>query len=206
MTTSLRNLAQMPRLARLAGRILVAVMAVVLLAPLASANCFQDFRNPMPAPKVPNAVSAAEPESMTMASSDSVVIPIAPATQSTLGGITGLWNVTFSSGGQVVDVAFDAWHSDGTEILNDYTNPIEGNVCLGVWVQTGTRTYTLKHPSWSFDTGGNLLGTVVIHENVQLSADGNSSKGTYTYDIYDTNGNFLEAFTGTLSATRIKAS
>src|SRR5579863_1508681 len=46
--------------------------------------------------------------------------------------IVGLWNVTFLSGGQVVDVAFDAWHGDQTEILNDYTDPIEGNVCLGV--------------------------------------------------------------------------
>jgi len=117
--------------------------------------------------------------------------------------IVGLWNVTFSSGGQVVDVAFDAWHSDGTEILNDYTNPIEGNVCLGVYQQIGPLTYKLKHPSWSFDTNGNLQGTVVIHETVTLSPDGISYYGSYRYDIYDTAGVFLEELTGTIKATRI---
>ena len=47
-------------------------------------------------------------------------------------GIMHYWNVNFLSSGEVVDVAFDAWHSDGTEILNDYPDPIEGNVCLGL--------------------------------------------------------------------------
>ena len=118
--------------------------------------------------------------------------------------IVGLWNVTFTSGGQTVDVAFDAWHSDGTEILNDYTNPIEGNVCLGVYEQTGPRTYKLKHPSWAFDTTGTLLGTVIIKENVQVSPDGNSYHGNYTYDIYDTTGTFVEELSGQISATRIR--
>jgi hypothetical protein len=112
--------------------------------------------------------------------------------------------VTFSSGGEIVDVAFDAWHSDGTEILNDYTNPIEGNVCLGVWEQTGERRFRLKHPSWSFDTTGTLLGTVVIRENVTLGPDCNSYKGTYRYYIYDTTGAFVTELTGTLTATRIR--
>ena len=102
------------------------------------------------------------------------------------------------------DVAFDAWHSDGTEILNDYTNPIEGNVCLGVWQQTGIRTYKLKHPSWSFDSNGNLQGTVIIGEKITVSPDGKSYSGSYTYSIYDTSGNFLEQFTGQIKATRIK--
>ena len=68
--------------------------------------------------------------------------------------IVGLWHVTFFSGGVVTDNAFDAWHSDGTEVLNDFTDPIEDNVCLGVWTQTSTGAYKLKHPSWTFDTGG----------------------------------------------------
>ena len=53
--------------------------------------------------------------------------------------IVGLWKVTFTSGGQVTDVGFDAWHSDGTETLND-VSPISHNVCLGVWKQTGPRS------------------------------------------------------------------
>lgn len=119
--------------------------------------------------------------------------------------IVGLWNLQFFYQGQVVDVAFDAWHSDGTEVLNDFTDPIEGNVCLGVWEQTGPSTYKLKHPSWYFDTNGILQGTVVIHETVTVSRDGNSFSGKYTDDVYDTSGNLLEEYSGKLSATRIKA-
>jgi hypothetical protein len=44
----------------------------------------------------------------------------------------------------------------------------------------------------------------VIKETVILSPDGNSYKGNYAYDIYDTTGAFVIEYTGTLSATRIK--
>lgn len=170
-----------------------ALLAFGLVVPSALAKCSsRDLSQPLnlPALAAPaNAVAHAD------AATSNAAAPVS---------IVGLWDVTFSSGGQTVDVGFDAWHADGTEILNDYTNPIEGNVCLGVWVQTGARTYKLKHPSWSFDTSGNLLGTVVINEWIQLGAGGNSYHGSYTYDIYDTTGAFVEEFTGQISATRIK--
>jgi len=117
--------------------------------------------------------------------------------------IVGLWHVTFSSGGQVVDVAYDAFHEDGNEILNDYTDPIEGNVCLGTWEQTGLRTYMLKHPSWSFDSTGKLTGTVIITESLTLDDDGNSYSGKYKYDIYDIQGKLQQEFTGKIKASRI---
>jgi len=162
--------------------------------PNGSAKCFNDLSKALHTPVVSAAVTAqANPETISP--------NIGPVNS---GSIVGLWNVTFTSGGQTVDVAFDAWHSDGTEILNDYTNPIEGNVCLGVWTQTGPRTYVLKHPSWSFDTSGNLLGTVWIHENLILSPDCNSYHGNYTYDVYDATGAFVVEYTGQISATRIK--
>ena len=127
-----------------------------------------------------------------------------PAASALPASIVGLWNITFTSGGQVVDVAYDVWHSDGTEILNDYTNPIEGNVCLGVWEQTGPRSYKLKHPSWSFDNTGTLQGTVMIREKVTVSPDGNSFTGSYTYDVYDISGKFVVEYNGQVKATRIK--
>lgn len=66
--------------------------------------------------------------------------------------IAGLWKVTFyDDQNNVADVAFDAWHSDGTEILNDYVSPLLGNVCLGVFAETGERAFRLKHPSWVYD-------------------------------------------------------
>jgi hypothetical protein len=175
-------------------RIFAAAFLSLGLAVPASANCFKDFSQALKAPEVSAAVT----------SQDNQFAPATSQAVSGPGGIVGLWNVTFTSGGQTVDVGFDAWHSDGTEILNDYTNPIEGNVCLGVWIQTGPQIYRLKHPSWSFDNTGTLLGTVIIRETVILSPDGNSYKGPYTYDVYDTTGAFVAEYKGTVAATRIK--
>jgi len=172
--------------------LLTAFLVFGLAVPHASAKCFsKDLKAPMITPVVAASLAAAKRP-------DSIILPNAAVS------IVGLWNVTFLSGGEVVDVAFDAWHSDGTEILNDYTNPIEGNVCLGVWEQTGAHTYKLKHPSWSFDSNGNLLGTVWISETVTASPEGNRYSGAYKYDVYDTSGTFIEEFTGQIKAKRIK--
>jgi len=121
--------------------------------------------------------------------------------------ITGLWKVNiYDPTGQLVDVAFDVWHSDGTEILNDYTNPILGNVCLGVYRQVGPGKFSLTHPSWNFDQNGNLIGTVIIHETVTVGKGGNTFSGTASSDVYDINGNLIGKFAGaTVKATRITA-
>ena len=131
----------------------------------------------------------------------------AAATTSTnpVVSIVGLWNVTFSSGGQAVDQGFDQWQLGGTEVLNDTPPPATGNVCLGVWVQLSPHVYKLKHPSWTFDNSGNLTGTAIITEQVTIDVAGNKYQGPYSYDIYDLNGNKLQHFAGTLNATRITA-
>lgn len=174
--------------------LMAALLSFGIAIPPASAKCFKDFSQVLKTPVVSAAVA---PESQ-LASNNNALISLGAS------GIVGLWKATFTSGGETVDVAFDAWHSDGTEIMNDYTNPIEGNVCLGVWVQTGPRTYKLNHPSWSFDNTGTLLGTVIIKETILLSPDGNSYRGNYTYDIYDTTGAFVIEYTGSIAATRIR--
>jgi hypothetical protein len=117
--------------------------------------------------------------------------------------IVGLWRVTFVSDGEVVDEGFDMWHSDGTEVLNDTPAPASGNVCLGVWTATGPLTFSLKHPSWTFDDAGNLTGTSVIREQVTLSADGNSFKGPVTVDVFDLSGNQILHLDGEIMAERI---
>jgi hypothetical protein len=173
------------------------LLSLGLAIPSASAKCFKDFSQVLKTPVVSAAVAAPSGQLATNNSNFN---------HDSFGanGIVGLWTATFTSGGQTVDVAFDAWHSDGIEVLNDYTNPIEGNVCLGVWTQTGPRTFKLKHPSWAFDTTGTLVGTVLIRETVTLGLDGNSYKGNYSYDIYDTTGAFVTELTGTVAATRIR--
>jgi hypothetical protein len=122
----------------------------------------------------------------------------------TPASVEGLWQVTYSSSGQIVDMAFEVFHSDGTEMLNDITPPAEGNVCLGVWTQTASTTYKLTHPSWLFDSNGNLTGTSLFNVTVALdSAD--KFTGTYTLNYYDSEGNLGPVYTGTMTATRIQS-
>lgn len=118
-------------------------------------------------------------------------------------GLVGLWQVTFTSGGQVVDQAFELWHSDGTEEILDITPPAQENACFGVWVQTGRNTVKLKHPSWTFDANGNLTGTAMLRETVTLEPGDNKFTGTCTLDYYDTSGKQTAHYTGDVQGTRI---
>jgi hypothetical protein len=117
--------------------------------------------------------------------------------------IVGLWKIAFLDGGQVIDEGFDAWHGDGTETLNDSVPPTAGNVCLGIWEQTGRRTYQLKHLSWNYDAAGTAIGIVIIHERVTLDRSGNNYRGTTTFDVYDMNKNLLFEGSGEVTGRRI---
>ena len=120
--------------------------------------------------------------------------------------IAGLWHTEFLDGGMVVDEGFDLWNSDGTEILNDTTSPLSGNVCLGVWAKTGTFTYTLKHPSWIYDDAGvNLVGIAYLNEKITLDASGDAYTGDISIDAFDLDGNPLSHFDAKIAATRMKA-
>jgi hypothetical protein len=128
-----------------------------------------------------------------------------PAAKGKASGFVGLWDSKLISGDQVIDEGFDAFHSDGTEILVDQSAPATDNVCLGVWEQTGPSTIKLKHPSWYFDLNGNLLGVVIIRETLALDPDCDGYHGTSTEDVYDTHGNKIGHYTAEIKATRITA-
>jgi len=132
------------------------------------------------------------------------VLPLAPSGDAaTTSSITGLWLAAFTSGGQLVDTGFDQWNGDGTEILNDTPPPSTGNVCLGIWKKTGANTMQLFHPSWTFDSNGNLSGTAIIQEVITLDATGNHYQGTFTLDEFDLSGNLLFHSAGNVNAKRI---
>ena len=118
--------------------------------------------------------------------------------------VVGLWQVSYLSGGQVVDMGYDLWHADGTEVLVDIAPPATDNVCNGVWVQTGTLNYRLTHPSWTFDMNGNLTGTAMIRNTITLDRNGDTFIGTFTVDVYDNAGKQVDHLEGELTATRIK--
>jgi hypothetical protein len=121
--------------------------------------------------------------------------------------IVGFWHVLFISGGQVFDEGYDQWHSDWTEILNDTAPPQPANgtgtICLGVYKKTGPRTYKSKHPFWSFDATGTLVGTGVILETLLVDRSGNHYTGSFEWITYDLKGNVTSDIKGDLKAERI---
>jgi hypothetical protein len=134
--------------------------------------------------------------------------------------IVGFWHVAFIALGNAggppdqtpIDDAYVQWHSDGTEIMNSSRPPIISSFCLGVWKQTGPRTYTLRHlaKSWAPD-GFTFIGPAVILETVTLSRNGNSYTGSFSITQYDTNDHVVPPapglpaapIVGVIRATRI---
>jgi len=121
--------------------------------------------------------------------------------------IVGFWHVLFVSGGQVFDEGYDQWHNDWTEILNDTAPPQPANgtgtICLGVYKKTGPRTYKSKHPFWSFDATGTLVGTGVILETLNVDRSGDHYTGSFEWITYDLKGNVTSDIKGDLKAERI---
>lgn len=133
--------------------------------------------------------------------------PLAAADDSA-ASIVGLWHVTFqqlSPGPPAFfDEGYDQFHSDGTEILNDIPAPVTGNVCLGVFVKTGARSYKLHHVYWNFDANGAVIGRGTWDSEITLDKSGNSYTGTWTIKNYTPAGVvLLPVLSGNLSALRI---
>jgi hypothetical protein len=107
--------------------------------------------------------------------------------------MTGLWKTVMVSGGAVVMVGFDTWHSDGTEwSLDGLFTPASGNVYPGVWEKTGPGTYSTVHPAFEYDAAGvNIVAIFIERMHVTIGADGNSFQGVFLWDNYDFQGNLL---------------
>lgn len=137
------------------------------------------------------------------------------APQATSASIVGLWHTVFladpnggyyTAGPNVFDEGFDAWHADGNETLNDIPEPASGNVCIGVWTQTGPLTYLLKHVTWIYDsTNTTLVAVGTITEQVTLDAGGNNYSGTATFNGLDLTGANVFQLTTSIMAERISA-
>ena len=127
--------------------------------------------------------------------------------------ITGLWKFTFTAKGNTnipdgapIDAGYATWHADGTEIMNSGRPPMTGNFCMGVWKQTGHKTFKLNHVALSWDPSGTtFVGPANIREVVTVDGTGNNYSGTFTLTQYDTNGNVLVQVLGVISAQRITA-
>lgn len=102
--------------------------------------------------------------------------------------IRGLWLTDVVLDDQVIFQAYESFTSDGLEFLNDNGSTLEGNVCFGAWTVAPRNTVKVYHPSWNYDMGGNLIGTVIIRSEITVNAGGNTFRGTVTVDTYDLNG------------------
>lgn len=131
--------------------------------------------------------------------------------------IVGLWHVIYTTGSgndsSTFNDTFDTWHGDGTEFETAYLAPVGGDVCVGVWKQTG-RIVSLHHVGWlfsPFDSNGdatNLKGTATnyftLDETVSVAPDGEIYTGNFTFKIWNLDGTFTGVeVPGTIAATRI---
>ena len=107
--------------------------------------------------------------------------------------------------GAEIDAGYAQWHSDGTEInVSGLRTPMSGDVCLGEWIKTGTRSYRLNHFGISYDsTGLNLVGPARIQQWLTLDEKGMATSGKFTIDQYDESGNLLAHIQGKVIGTRV---
>ena len=121
-------------------------------------------------------------------------------------GIVGLWHVEHRlPDGSLYFESLEHYHSDGTEFEFANTNQILGNVCMGVYTQTDSRSVSLYHIGWVFDDAGNPAGTFTLEGPRKLTNHGAGLKGTFDAKIYDVEGNLVEEDTGTTTGERISA-
>lgn len=108
--------------------------------------------------------------------------------------IVGLWRVAFfvGDGPDIAYEGFQQWHAGGTETMVDNgVPPAFGNVCVGVWKQSGPRTFKLRHVTFNWDEHGKSTGTFQVLITVRLNASGNGYSGTYSADSFDLQGNVI---------------
>ena len=126
--------------------------------------------------------------------------------------IVGLWHVVYteSDGATVFNQTFKMWHADGIEFENAILPPVVGDICYGVWKQTGSRSVKLHHIGvmWGPDpkTPGNFVvaGTFTIDETNTVSEDGKSYSGKFTFSQFGPDGTAGPVITGTTAAKRVR--
>jgi hypothetical protein len=177
----------------------LAVLAATF-APLATAGCGD-------IPGKPPASLRLQPPYLMQAAYRPARLVLASDKDPAGASIVGLWAVTFTVGGTMVDWGYAQWHSDGTEIMNSGGRaPATQNFCLGVWEKTGNSSYKLNHVALSYDAAtGALNGIVSVREWVTVDHTGNNYQGNFTIDVVDPNKNPVGHVAGEITGERITA-
>lgn len=112
--------------------------------------------------------------------------------------IVGLWEFEVRASmdegpfhmGDLLDWGLAVWHDDGTEMQFSAGRPYDaGDVCLGVWQQTGRSRFHLNHIALGKDlaTGSNFDGLTNIRADVAVDRNGNHYSGNYQIIQYSGN-------------------
>jgi hypothetical protein len=121
--------------------------------------------------------------------------------------IVGLWHVTYTANQSTFNDTFDTWHADGTEFESAYLAPAGGDICVGVWKQTGARSVKLHHVGWLFDAStpaASATNIFTVDADITVAPDGKSYSGSFTFKIWNLDGTPTPTVvTGTIAATRI---
>ena len=206
---------------RLQSAMVLAALGVsaATLSTKANACGVTDYRTPMSfhwtlPHTVPNGAEALVEASAAAQASPSANIAAAKAENvfQLLEPITGLWQFTFTSKGNVgipdgtqLDAGFTTWNADGTEIMNSGRAPPTSNFCMGVFKHTSVYGYKLNHYALAWDSTGTVfVGPANIREQIQLDRSGNAYSGTFTLTQYATDGTTVLAnLTGTVTGSRL---
>jgi len=123
--------------------------------------------------------------------------------------IVGLWHVIYTNGADqsTFNNTFDTWHSDGTEFESAFLAPAGGDVCVGVWKESGERSVTLHHVGWLFNPAtptATATNTFTIDSEITVAPDCKSYSGHFTFKVWNLDGSPTPVeVTGTIAATRI---
>jgi hypothetical protein len=183
-------------LTRLARRCLLAIAPLALIATSAGnadAACFPAGKGEKVSIKT-RLGSAAAITQAADAQSDATVV--------------GLWDSLFLlADGSFYDESFQQFHADGLEnMLSRGLPPSLGNVCVGLWKQTGPRAFKLRHTAWNFDAAGNYISIFVMEVTIRVDRRGDRFSGTWSANNLDKTTRQpipTEHFEGTVRGTRI---
>jgi len=141
--------------------------------------------------------------------------------------IVGLWHLiytaTYSTSGPIpVPVippgppssfqfveSFKTWHADGTEFENAFLPPAGGNICFGVWEDSGHGSVKLHHIGLMFAPDGSVAFIFTVDEKDTVAPHGNTYSGTFDFKLWPPvfsqvgTGKPLQEISGTTAGTRI---
>ncbi|MGA8873751.1 MAG: hypothetical protein WB460_21595 [Candidatus Acidiferrales bacterium] len=154
--------------------------------------------------------------------------------------IVGLWHLAYTGktddnfppGGPYPPLpfqfleSFKTWHADGTEFENAFLPPADGDICVGVWKDSGNRRVKLHHVGVMFATEGNppaylgnppeyVTNVFTVDETDTVAPNGATYSGFFDFKLflptqcansatgYVCTGTPIAEVTGTTAGTRI---